>query len=99
MILSKYDLNVPLHACEHYYVLTDNIDGVDPLLPLFRDFDARCYIRPTVGTRWHEDFAKESSLKLHIISCYKKTDVRLKFTECPASSSIFSNIEVVSFAI
>ena len=53
--LSKYDLNVPLHACEHYYVLTDNIDGVDPLLPLFRDFDARCYIRPTVGTRWHED--------------------------------------------
>ena len=50
-----YGLNIPLHAVEHYYALTENIAGVDPMLPLFRDFDARCYIRPTVGTRWHED--------------------------------------------
>lgn len=55
---ADYNINVPLHAAEHYYILSEDIEGVEPLLPLFRDFDARCYIRPTVGTRWHEDGKK-----------------------------------------
>ena len=52
--LAKYDINVPLHATEHYYVLTEEIAEVSSMLPLLRDFDSRCYIRPTIGTRWHK---------------------------------------------
>ena len=51
----QYDINVPLHATEHYYILTEKIGELDPNLPLLRDFDARCYIRATIGTRWHEE--------------------------------------------
>ena len=48
-------LNIPLQPMEHYYLLTGKIDGLDPMLPLLRDFDARSYVRPTLGTRWHEE--------------------------------------------
>lgn len=54
-LMAQYHVNVPLHATEHYYILTENIGELDPNLPLLRDFDARCYIRPTMGTRWHEE--------------------------------------------
>ena len=52
---AQHNVNVPLQATEHYYVLTDNVEGVDPMMPLLRDFDARVYVRPTVGTRWHNE--------------------------------------------
>ena len=54
-LMAQYNINVPLHATEHYYVLTEKIAGVEPMLPLLRDFDARCYVRPTIGTRWHQE--------------------------------------------
>ena len=51
---AQYGVNVPLQPMEHYYLLTEHLEGIDPDLPLLRDFDARCYVRPTIGTRWHD---------------------------------------------
>jgi 4-methylaminobutanoate oxidase (formaldehyde-forming) len=42
-------VGVPLHAVEHFYVLTKPIEGVTPDLPVFRDPDALIYGREEVG--------------------------------------------------
>jgi 4-methylaminobutanoate oxidase (formaldehyde-forming) len=42
-------VNVPLHAAEHFYMLTKPIDGVTPETPVFRDPDALIYGREEVG--------------------------------------------------
>jgi 4-methylaminobutanoate oxidase (formaldehyde-forming) len=36
-------VDVPLHACEHFYVVTEPIDGVTPNLPVLRDQDSYAY--------------------------------------------------------
>ena len=43
-------VNVPLHACEHYYAITDKIDGLNPDLPVFRDHDNSMYSREDAGS-------------------------------------------------
>jgi 4-methylaminobutanoate oxidase (formaldehyde-forming) len=40
---------VPLHASEHFYVVTDPIPGVTPDLPVLRDTDGFIYVREEVG--------------------------------------------------
>ncbi len=42
-------VNVPLHAAEHYYLITDQIEGVHPDLPIIEDFDRYAYYREEVG--------------------------------------------------
>jgi 4-methylaminobutanoate oxidase (formaldehyde-forming) len=37
--------SVPLHACEHFYVLTEPIAGVPPGLPVLRDPDGCLYVK------------------------------------------------------
>jgi len=39
----------PLYACEHYYLLTEKIDGIASDLPGMRDSDAYLYAREEVG--------------------------------------------------
>ena len=39
-------VSIPLQAAEHYYLLTDRIDGMDPNLPVVEDPDNFSYIRP-----------------------------------------------------
>jgi 4-methylaminobutanoate oxidase (formaldehyde-forming) len=41
--------NVPLHSAEHFYVVTENIDGVHPDLPILRDPDGYTYFKEEVG--------------------------------------------------
>lgn len=41
--------NVPLHACEHFYILTEAFDGVTPDLPVLRDYDACAYYKEDAG--------------------------------------------------
>ena len=36
-------VHVPLHACEHFYVMTDPFEGVTPDLPVLRDYDGCAY--------------------------------------------------------
>ena len=40
---------VPLHSAEHFYVVTDQIDGVRPDLPILRDPDGYTYVKEEVG--------------------------------------------------
>jgi glycine cleavage system aminomethyltransferase T/glycine/D-amino acid oxidase-like deaminating enzyme len=42
-------VTVPLHSAEHFYVVTDQIDGVHPNLPVLRDPDGYTYIKEEVG--------------------------------------------------
>ena len=42
-------VNVPLHSAEHFYVVTDQIDGVHPDLPILRDPDGYTYFKEEVG--------------------------------------------------
>ena len=40
---------VPLHACEHFYVVTEPFDGVTPNLPVLRDQDNYAYYKEDAG--------------------------------------------------
>jgi heterotetrameric sarcosine oxidase gamma subunit len=42
-------VNVPLQAAEHYYLLTQPIEGVHPDLPIIEDFERFSYFREEVG--------------------------------------------------
>jgi heterotetrameric sarcosine oxidase gamma subunit len=42
-------VTVPLHSAEHFYVVTDQIDGVRPDLPVLRDPDGYTYFKEEVG--------------------------------------------------
>ncbi len=42
-------VTVPLHSAEHFYVVTDQVDGAAPNLPVLRDPDGYTYIKEEVG--------------------------------------------------
>ncbi len=42
-------VNVPLHSAEHFYVVTEQIDGVHRELPILRDPDGYTYFKEEVG--------------------------------------------------
>ncbi len=42
-------VTVPLHSAEHFYVVTDPFEGVDPELPVLRDPDGYTYFKEEVG--------------------------------------------------
>ena len=43
-------VNVPLHACEHYYALTEKLDDLPSDLPVMRDHDRCAYYREDAGS-------------------------------------------------
>lgn len=43
------DVSVPLHAAEHMYIVTGEIEGVHPDLPVMRDPDGYIYFKEEVG--------------------------------------------------
>jgi len=42
-------VNVPLYSAEHFYIVTDRIDGVHPMMPVMRDPDGFIYFKEEVG--------------------------------------------------
>ena len=42
-------VNVPLHSAEHFYVVSEQIEGVHPDLPILRDPDGFTYFKEEVG--------------------------------------------------
>ena len=42
-------VNVPLYSAEHFYIVTDVIPGVHPMLPVMRDPDGYIYYKEEVG--------------------------------------------------
>jgi 4-methylaminobutanoate oxidase (formaldehyde-forming) len=54
-------VNVPLHAAEHFYIVTDAVEGVSPTMPVLRDQDACAYFKSEPGkllVGWFEPVAK-----------------------------------------
>jgi 4-methylaminobutanoate oxidase (formaldehyde-forming) len=52
---------VPLHAAEHFYVVTEPIDRLDPSMPVLRDADGCAYFKEDAGkllVGWFEPVAK-----------------------------------------
>lgn len=45
----KAGVNIPLHAAEHFYVVTEPIDGLAYDLPTLRDMDAYSYFKADTG--------------------------------------------------
>ena len=43
-------VSVPLHACEHYYALTEKLDDLPSDLPVMRDHDRCAYYREDAGS-------------------------------------------------
>ena len=55
------DVSVPLHAAEHFYIVTEPIPGLPSGLPVLRDADARSYFKEDAGkllVGWFEPVAK-----------------------------------------
>ena len=48
-LAASVGVNVPLHACEHYYVLFESVAGLDPELPVLRDYDSCAYYKYDAG--------------------------------------------------
>jgi glycine cleavage system T protein len=42
-------VTVPLQACEHYYVLFQDVPGLDPRMPVLRDYDHCSYFKYDAG--------------------------------------------------
>ncbi|XP_033755629.1 pyruvate dehydrogenase phosphatase regulatory subunit, mitochondrial-like [Pecten maximus] len=47
--LSEPNVKIPLHPNEHFYLVTAPIKGLDPLMPVVRDFDGGIYAREWSG--------------------------------------------------
>ncbi len=47
-IAAKIGVDLPLYACEHYYVVTDDMDGMSKR-PVLRDFDKGVYFKEEAG--------------------------------------------------
>jgi 4-methylaminobutanoate oxidase (formaldehyde-forming) len=47
-IAAKIGVDLPLYACEHYYVVTDDMDGMTRR-PVLRDFDKGVYFKEDTG--------------------------------------------------
>jgi len=46
---AKAGVAVPLHACEHFYIVTEGIDGLTPNLPVLRMPDECAYYKEDAG--------------------------------------------------
>jgi 4-methylaminobutanoate oxidase (formaldehyde-forming) len=42
-------VNIPLHACEHFYILTEELTGLPPDIPVLRDPDNCAYYKEDAG--------------------------------------------------
>ncbi len=48
-LAAKHNVQVPLHAAHHYYVVTEPIEGLDQDWPILRDPDRFAYLKPEAG--------------------------------------------------
>lgn len=46
---SQVGVHIPLHACEHFYIVTEAIPGLQADLPVLRDYDAYSYYKEDAG--------------------------------------------------
>ena len=53
-------VNVPLHAAEHFYIMTEPIEGLSPDSPSLREQDAGVYVKEDAGKLLIGAFEKEA---------------------------------------
>ncbi|MCP4008629.1 MAG: FAD-dependent oxidoreductase [Proteobacteria bacterium] len=53
-------VKVPLHACEHYYAVTEKLPGLPDTLPVLRDYDKSAYYREDAGSIMVGAFEKKA---------------------------------------
>lgn len=53
-------INIPLHACEHYYAVTEKHSDIVPSLPVLRDYDRCAYYREDAGSLLVGAFEKKA---------------------------------------
>lgn len=46
---AKLGVNIPLHACEHFYIVSEPMEGMTGNLPVMRDMDACAYYKEDAG--------------------------------------------------
>ena len=54
-------VTVPLHAAEHFYIVTEGVEGISPSMPVLRDQDGCGYFKEDAGkllVGWFEPVAK-----------------------------------------
>ena len=59
-LAGPHGVNVPLHASEHMYVVTEGVDGLAADLPVLRDYDSRLYFKEDAGKILAGVFEKEA---------------------------------------
>ena len=65
-LASNIDVALPLHAAEHFYIVTEPIEGLDPKAPVLRDADGCGYFKEDAGkllVGWFEPVAKPWGMK------------------------------------
>lgn len=48
-LAASIGVHVPLHACEHFYIVTEPFDALTPDLPVLRDYDSCAYYKEDAG--------------------------------------------------
>lgn len=48
-LAAEIGVNIPLHACEHFYIVTEPIVDLPANLPVLRDYDACSYFKEDAG--------------------------------------------------
>ena len=48
-LAASIGVTVPLQACEHYYVLFQDVPGLNPEMPVLRDYDHCSYFKYDAG--------------------------------------------------
>ena len=48
-LAASIGVNVPLHACEHFYIVTEPFDALTPEMPVLRDYDSCAYYKEDAG--------------------------------------------------
>ncbi|ELU09314.1 hypothetical protein CAPTEDRAFT_226885 [Capitella teleta] len=63
--LSSIPVRVPLHSCEHYYLVTKAMDAVSASMPVIRDYDGYVYLREWSGGLLAGGFEPEAKPVFH----------------------------------
>ena len=48
-LAASIGVHVPLHACEHFYIVTEPLPGLPHDLPVLRDYDSHAYYKEDAG--------------------------------------------------
>jgi len=59
-LASTVGVGVPLHACEHFYIVTEPMEEVTPGLPVMRDYDYAAYYKEDAGKLLLGAFEREA---------------------------------------